>query len=179
MVCLFDDLVDTNKTVTKHTLKTEIQRINGYLREVITYVDQSGKVTTAINPLMVELKPRDMMQIFVGSFLIAAPLSFTEEVWVLGQEITTSRVLTLAIFSFSVMTLYTYFQHYRGRMKGYVMQFIKRIIATYVIAASSAVMMLYLIGKLPLETDPHTAVSRVILISFPALFGAVLSDSLK
>lgn len=55
--------------------ETEIKRINGHLKELVTFFDDSGKpIGHVMNPLMVELRPRDVSQIFVGSFLVVSPL---------------------------------------------------------------------------------------------------------
>jgi hypothetical protein len=56
----------------ENKFNTEVKRINGYLKEVITFLDSSGQpVSHIVNPLMVEVKPRDVLQLFVGSCLIA------------------------------------------------------------------------------------------------------------
>ncbi|MCB0342298.1 MAG: DUF2391 family protein [Pseudobdellovibrionaceae bacterium] len=160
--------------------KTEVHRINGYLKEVVTFFDSTGKpISNIINPLMVELKPRDVLQLFVGAFLIAAPLCFTEEVWNLSVSLKNMKVYYLALVSFVVTTLFIYFNFYRSRLRGNIINFIKRIIATYVITASSVVLLLFLIDKFPIREAPIITIKRVIIISFPALFGAVLSDYLK
>lgn len=160
-------------------LKTEVKRVNGYLKEVITFFDDSGKpISHIINPLMVELKPRDILQIFVGAFLISAPLCFTDEVWQLSINMKDLNVFMLTIVSIVTVTLFIYFNFYRFKLKGNLIEFVKRISATYLITALSVILILFLIDKLPIET-PYIAFKRVLIISFPALFGAVLSDYIK
>jgi uncharacterized membrane protein len=160
--------------------KSEVKRINGYLREVITFFDSSGKPLSQImNPLMVELKPRDILQIFVGAFLVSAPLCFTEEVWTLSIELKKENVYALGSISVVTVALFIYFNFYRYRIKGHVAEFLKRMAATYLITASSIVLILVLIDKFPIQAEPYVALKRVIIIGFPALFGAVISDYLK
>ncbi|MCB1198397.1 MAG: DUF2391 family protein [Bdellovibrionota bacterium] len=166
--------------INKHTFQSEVQRINGYLKEVVTQLDHTGKpISSFINPLMVELRPRDILQIFVGSFLIAAPLAFTEEIWNLSQTISSNRIWALGCISLVTVTLFIYFNFYRNRLKGYWIHFIKRVVATYLITCSSAIGVLFLIEKLPIHDQPQVAINRVIIISFPAVFAAVISDYLK
>ena len=161
-------------------IKTEVTRINGYLREVVTFFDSSGKpISQIMNPLMTELKPRDIIQIFVGAFLVAAPLCFTEEVWQLSIELKTFNVNALVTLSLVTVVSFIYFNFYRFRLKGNVIEFAKRVIATYLITAISVILILALIDKFPYEQDPFLAFKRVAIISFPALFGAVLSDYIK
>ena len=160
--------------------KSEVKRINGYLREVVTFFDASGKpLSQVMNPLMTELKPRDILQIFVGAFLVSAPLCFTEEVWTLSVELKRLNVYALGLISYVTVALFIYFNFYRYRLKGNIVEFIKRIVATYAITASSIILILLLIDKFPIETEPYVAIKRVIIIGFPALFGAVISDYLK
>ncbi len=160
--------------------KTEIRRINGYLKEVTTIFDSSGKaVSHIINPFMVELKPRDVLQIFVGSFLIAAPLCFTEEVWNLSISLRKENVYALGILSFITMTLFIYFNFYRNKLEGNIINFIKRTFATYIIVAASVTLLLALIDKFPINENPLIALKRVIIISFPSLFAAIITDNLK
>ncbi|MFZ9002206.1 MAG: DUF2391 family protein [Bacteriovoracaceae bacterium] len=160
--------------------ETEIKRINGYLKEVVTFFDSSGKpLSQVINPLMVEFRPRDILQIFVGAFLVAAPLCFTEEVWKLSEELKRTNVYGLGAVSVITVILFIYFNFYRYKLKGHIFEFIKRVLATYVITISSIVLILLLIDKFPVQAEPYVALKRVIIIGFPALFGAVISDYLK
>lgn len=160
--------------------KTEIRRINGYLKEVVTFIDSSGKpMSQVINPLMIELRPRDILQIFVGAFLVAAPLCFTEEVWQLSISLKIQNVFALGSISLVTVILFIYLNYYRFRIKGHVIDFLKRVLATYAISISSVILILALIDKFPYEQDPIIAMKRVIIIGFPSAFGAVISDFLK
>ncbi len=160
--------------------KTEIQRINGYLKEVVTFLDATGKpIHQVMNPIMVELKPRDVLQLFVGSFLIAAPLSFTEEIWTLSNELPDRNALALVSISLVVVISFIFFNFYRYRMKGHVIEFIKRVVATYLIATSSIILILALINKFPIVEEPFVALKRIVIIGFPTVFGAIISDYLK
>lgn len=159
--------------------KSEVKRINGYLKEVVTFFDASGKpLSQVMNPLMVELKPRDILQIFVGAFLVSAPLCFTEEVWNLSVSLKKDNVFALGAISAATVALFIYLNFYRFRFRGHILEFFKRVLATYLITASSIILILVLIDKFPMET-PYIAIKRVIIIGFPALFGAVISDYLK
>tara|TARA_B100001248_G_C27395862_1_gene465492 strand:- start:154 stop:645 length:492 start_codon:yes stop_codon:yes gene_type:complete len=160
--------------------KSEIKRINGYLKEVITFFDSSGKpLSQVINPLMVELNPKDILQIFVGAFLIATPLCFTEEVWRLSESLKSENVYALGLVSILTVVLFIYFNFYRYRVKGNLIEFFKRTVATYFITISSIILILVLIDKFPFQENPDVAINRVIIIGFPALFGAVISDYIK
>jgi len=85
-----------NQTKTKVTIK----RIGGYLHRVTQIVDSADKViSSVITPFQVELRPRDIFQIIVGSYLLAVPVAFTEEVWVLSEELPLRNIVYVAILS--------------------------------------------------------------------------------
>ena len=89
--------------------ESTIRRIGGYLHRVVPVVDGAGKVLNyALSPLMVEFRPRDMMQIIVGASVLAVPVAFTEETWNLGAQLPLANVLGLNISaSFnSAVTIY-------------------------------------------------------------------------
>lgn len=160
--------------------KTEVKRVNGYLKEVVTFFDSSGNpISHIMNPMMVELKPRDVLQLFVGSFLIASPLCLTEEIWNLSISLHTINVYALSILSIIVVTLFIYFNFYKGKLKGNVINFFKRVVATFMITFSCVVLILVLIDKFPIFDSPSVAIKRLMIISFPTIFGAVISDYIK
>ncbi|AYF43966.1 MULTISPECIES: DUF2391 family protein [Halobacteriovorax] len=159
---------------------TEIKRINGYLKEVVTFLDDSGKpMGHVINPLMVELRLRDITQIFVGAFLVASPLCFTEEVWTLSETLPFQNIYYLFAASITTVTFFVYFNFYRFKLKGNVIEFLKRIFAIYFITTLSVVMILFLINKFPVKTDHILAFKRTVIIAFPSIFGAAVTDYLK
>lgn len=160
--------------------KTEVKRIEGYLKEVVTFLDDSGEpISHVINPLMVELRPRDVMQIFVGALFVATPLCFTEEVWKLSETLKLQNIYLLILSSVVTVSLFQYFNFYRFKLKGNIIEFLKRIISTYFITTISIIFILSLIDKFPVTSDSVVAFKRVIIISFPSVFGATLTDYLK
>jgi uncharacterized membrane protein len=164
----------------ENKFNTEVKRINGYLKEVITFIDSSGKpISHIVNSLMVELKPRDILQLFVGSFIVAAPLCLTEEVWNLSLSLKMINIYALILVSLVTIISFIYLNFYRHKFKRNVASFFKRVVATYIIATSSVVLMLLLIDKFPFQDTPIVAMKRIIIIGFPSLFGAVITDYLK
>lgn len=160
--------------------KAELKKINGYLKEVVTFFDDSGKpVGHVINPLMIEFRPRDIMQIFVGSLLVSSPLCMTEEVWNLSQHLRMQNIYLLMTCSLFAVCLFVYFNFYRKNLRGHIIEFVKRMVAIYTVSTISVILVLFLIDKFPYDTEPLLAFKRVILIGFPTIFGAVVTDSLK
>jgi uncharacterized membrane protein len=164
----------------QRTTKYTIKRIGGYLHKLSPVVDKSGKVINYVTtPLMVELKPRDVMQIIVGASILAIPVGFTEETWNLGERLPLNNVLALAIVSLVFIALFVYFNFYRFQLKGYVFEYIKRVIAIYAFSLIVIGILLTLIEKCPWGTDNIMALKRIIIVAFPSSMSAAISDTLK
>lgn len=160
--------------------ETTIKRIGGYLHRVVPIADKSGKIISyALNPLMLEFKPRDIMQVIIGSALLAIPVSLTEEAWNLGETLPISNVLMIATISIVLISVFVYFNFYKVTLKGYVFDFIKRIIGTYLISLLVVALILTLIDKCPWGIDNLLAIKRIIIVAFPAAMSGTLSDTIK
>lgn len=160
--------------------ETTIKRIGGYLHRVVPIADKSGEIISyALKPLMLEFKPRDIMQVIIGSALLAIPVSFTEEVWNLGTALPTVNIALIAILSLVLISVFVYFNFYKVTLKGYVIDFIKRVLGTYVISLTVVALILTLIDKCPWGIDNALAIKRIILVAFPAAMSGTLSDTIK
>ena len=164
----------------KQKIKHSIKRIGGYLHKVTTVVDNTGKVlNTAISPFMVELRPKDILQIIVGATILAIPVGLTEETWILAQQLKITNVIALGLISIFFIALFVYFNFYRFNIKGYVGQYIKRVVATYGLSLLVVGLLLTIIEKCPWGIDNMLAVKRIIITTFPASMAATISDTMK
>jgi uncharacterized membrane protein len=151
-----------------------------YLHSVIPIVDSSGKVIQrVIKPLMVELRFRDILQILVGSAILAIPVGYTEETWNLGQRLPLSNVVTLAGISILFVALFVYFNFYRRYLKGFVLEYIKRVVAIYLISLFVVAALLTIIEQCPWGVNNALALKRIVICGFPASMSATVTDSLK
>jgi uncharacterized membrane protein len=160
--------------------RTSLKKIGGYLHRVTPIVDASGKILNyALRPIMVEFTLRDVVQVCVGSALLAVPVSFTEEAWKLAETLPNIHIIGLASLSLLLIALFIYFNFYRVDLKGNEIRFIKRTIGTYLISMLMVTVILSLIDKCPWNVDPWLAVKRVIIVAFPAAMSGTVSDALK
>ena len=167
-----------NKNINKS--KVQIQRIGGYLHKVTSFTDNTGKVfQAAVTPFMVELRPRDVLQIIVGASILAIPVGLTEEVWVLGNELPILNVCILSIITLLFIALFVYFNFYRFYLKDHVWEYIKRVVVTYLLSLIIVGILLTIINKCPWGIDNMVAIKRIIIASFPASMSATLSDTFK
>ena len=155
-------------------------RIHGQLHSIKTLLDPSGNVIERlVTPLMVEFGWRDVVQLVVGACVLGIPVAFTEEVWILGQELPPSKTIGIVLLSLVALSLFGYFNFYKDNLRGHEFELVKRVVAAYVVTFCMAAILLTLFEKCPWATDPPTALTRVVLVAFPACFSATVVDSLS
>jgi uncharacterized membrane protein len=158
----------------------ELIRIGKHLSEIITVKDLAGNlIHKTIKPLMVEVYPRDIMQLIVGATLLAIPISLTEEVWKLGTTLPWMNIFLIFLFSFSFTSLFIFHNFYRNHFEKHKWQFLKRIILLYSISLSVSFGILYAIGQAPGGAEWIITFKRMVIISFPASMSAAVADMIK
>jgi uncharacterized membrane protein len=151
-----------------------------HLHRLIPLIDGSGKVIQrVVKPLMVELRARDLIQILVGSSLLAIPAAYTEETWNLGANLAWPNVLMLATLSIAFMAAFVYYNFYRNYLREFAGEYVKRVIAIYVLSALVVGVLLTVIGKCPWGVDDAVALKRILVVTFPASMSAAITDFLK
>ncbi len=119
---------------------------------------------------------QDLSQIFIGSFALAVPISFSEEAWRLGEQLPIYNIALLFLLSISFLALYTYESVFQGEIKYRVAVYVLRIIFAYLIASMVVALILLSLDKFPLFTEPLIAFKRLIIITMPASMGAIIVD---
>jgi len=99
-------------------------------------------------------------------------------VWDLGEQLSTGR--TLLILAVSVLTLagFIWALFYGRRFKDYPGQFLKRAVSAYLVTFAVAFLLLWLLDKAPLD-NLGVALTRTVLVAFPASFAATAVDFMK
>jgi uncharacterized membrane protein len=163
-----------------NTSETTIKRISGYLHRVIPVADSTGKIISyALRPIMLEFKVRDVLQVMIGAALLAMPVCLTEEAWVLGEELPRRNVAGIAGLSLVLIGIFVYYNFYKITIKGYYLEFVKRVVGTYLISMLMVAIILTLLDKCPWGVDNNLAIKRIIIVSFPASLSGTLSDMIK
>ncbi len=157
-----------------------IKRINGYLHRIVPVADKSGEIISyALKPLMLEFKPRDIMQVIIGASLLAIPVALSEEVWNLGRDLPAINVFIMGIVSILFIGVFVYFNFYKFSLKGFVSEYIKRVLGTYIISLIVVTLILTLLEKCPWGIDNTLAIKRIIIVGFPTAMSGTLSDTIK
>ncbi|MBW3019975.1 DUF2391 family protein, partial [Candidatus Woesearchaeota archaeon] len=91
-----------------HTKREEIT-VSGKLKEVITVKDEKGNIIhKTVYPIMVEFYLTDVMQVIIGSSILAMPIAFTEETWNLGSSLPMLNVFSIMAISLLFISLFVY-----------------------------------------------------------------------
>lgn len=158
----------------------QIIKIAGKLREVITVKDEKGNILhKVINPLMIEFKIRDLLQVMVGASILAIPVGFTAEVWGLAETLPTLNVLGFLALSLIFISSFVYYNYYKDRFEDHKVEFFKRVVSTYFVSIAIVALILTLIQQVPWGVDNVLAIKRIILVSFPASMSAAVADMVK
>lgn len=165
---------------TKNKTKFTIKRVGGYLHKVVPVFDSAGKaIHYAVTPIMVEFRPRDLLQIIVGASILAVPVAFTEETWNLGEKLPLRNVLGLTSLSLLFIGLFVYFNFYRDMLRQHILEYVKRVVSIYVFSLLIVGILLTLIQQCPWGLDNLLAIKRILIVAFPASMSAAISDALK
>jgi len=73
----------------------------------------------------------DVAEILVGASVLAIPVAYTEEVWVLGEQLPWLNVWAVAASSIGFVALFVYFIYYKKKMERDKWQFLLRVTAGY------------------------------------------------
>jgi uncharacterized membrane protein len=119
----------------------------------------------------------DASQVFVGAFALAVPISFSEEAWLLGETLPFHNLIMLFVLSLLFLTIFTYQSVFQKDIKSRFFVFIFRIVVAYLMTALVVALVLLCLDKLPVLTDPITALKLIIVITMPASMGAIVVDS--
>ena len=158
----------------------KVIRVGGILREINIIKDVEGKIIhKMISPLMVEFKLKDVLQVVVGASILSIPVSFTEEVWNLGEKLPLNNILGLLLISVIFVSAFVFFNFYKGNIKGHYFDFLKRAIFTYLISFGVVCILLTLIEKAPWQTDWLLAFKRAVIVALPASMAATIVDTIK
>ena len=131
---------------------------------------------TEANQTRPRFSPRDVAEIAIGACVMAFPITVTEEVWNLGEELSLLRVGLFALASVVFLALLIFGLHH-GRPPTDYKVFLQRVFSTYGLTLAISALLLFGVDRLELA-HPLVGLKRTILVAFPASFAATVVDSL-
>jgi len=127
--------------------------------------------------MKLRINTEDIIQIAIGAFALAVPISFTEEAWKMSITLPFYNLLLVFVLSVTFLGIYAYYSVFQGQVSKRYHIFILRIFIAYFISALVVALVLLALNKLPLIDEPIIALKRLILIAMPASMGAIVVDS--
>ncbi|MCR8921284.1 DUF2391 family protein [Dasania sp. GY-MA-18] len=118
----------------------------------------------------------DVSQVFVGSFVLAVPISFSEEAWSLSKTLPMANIALLFILSIVFLAFFAYEGVFQSDVQYRMPVYIARIVIAYLISMLVVALVLLALDKLPVLSDPVIAFKRLIIIAMPASMGAIVVD---
>jgi uncharacterized membrane protein len=164
----------------KASSRHKITRINGELHNVVPVEDEEGKILHhATLPLRVELKMKDVLQIIVGSTILAVPVVYTEEVWNLGEQLSWLNTIMLSLVGIIFISLFVRFDAYKGHFQLFRSEFTKRVLSIFLLSLLVVGVLLTIVGKGPWVANFGVALKRTLIAAFPASMSATVTDTLS
>jgi uncharacterized membrane protein len=159
-------------------VERRVYRLKGQLYESFIIRDDVGNEVQRVNlPLKVELKIRDVLEIVVGSCILAVPIAFTEEVWDLGESLEWGNIIVLSCVSLFFLGSFIYFAAYRRHIKLYRYEYLKRVFTTWVLSVIIVGLLLTIVNESPWISDFDLALKRTLIGAFPASMSATVTDN--
>lgn len=145
-----------------------------------TLHNEQGKVMHSwFSHFSLEFGLKDVVQIVVGSSLLAIPVGFTEETWKLGGELPLLNVVILMLFSMTFIAIFVYYNSYTIHLKQHMEHYLQRVMTTYFLSFIIVGLILTLIEVAPWTSDFLLAFKRVAIVTFPASLSAAVADMIK
>ena len=125
------------------------------------------------------LSGKDVVEIVVGSLVLAFPVATTEEIWNMSAELSFLRMILLSFGSLVIISIFVYSVYDHEGVIPKRRDFYSRVGATYGVTIVICALLLMAVDRMDLAVDPGLAIKRTILVAFPASFAATVVDSLS
>lgn len=120
----------------------------------------------------------DLVQVIVGSTLLAVPVGFTVEVWNFSEQLSFINIFGIFIISVIFISIFTYYHYHGASIKKHWLIFTKRVILTYIFSFIAVFIILVLVNKVSFS-DFIISLKRIIIVTLPASMSAAVADTIK
>ena len=159
---------------------SEFIKVGKMLNEIVQVKDSTGKIIHEfMRPVAFEFALKDALQVIVGATILAIPVGFTEEVWILGETLPWPNISALIFVSMVFISLFVYYNYYRSSLKRNIVNFLKRSMFTYLISLAVVALLMTIIDQVDWVNLLDTSLKKVFIVAFPASMSAVVADTVK
>lgn len=124
---------------------------------------------------MSKINIEDVIQVSIGTLVLAIPLALTDEVRQLSETLPKLNLILIILTSFLLNSCFIFYGVYEGNIKNKKSQFTKRIFINYSI---TIFVVFYIMFMLNLYHMPIlTLINKILIISLPASLGGAVIDS--
>lgn len=126
---------------------------------------------------MKSLNIEDVIQVCIGSTILAIPIAFTEEAWKISSTIPALNLVTVLFTSLFLNACFIYYGVYEGNVKNKSLKFFSRILINYLVTFFTVFYILFILNILSMSSSVQLIISKVIIVAFPASLSGAIVDS--
>ncbi len=126
---------------------------------------------------MKQLNLEDIIQVCIGSIILALPIAFTEEAWKMSTSLPAFKVILIFITSILLDACFIFYGVYEANIKDKYIKFSSRIIVNYAITFITVSYILWLLDIYNTHTSAYDMLAKTIIVSFPASLSGAIVDS--
>ena len=127
--------------------------------------------------IMKKLNFEDIIQVCIGSSILAIPIAFTEEAWRISESLPQFKTILVFLTSIFFNACFIYYGVYEGSIKNKLMLFLSRIAINYALTFMTVTYILYLLDILSNSNSFISLIPKVVVVSFPASLSGAIVDS--
>ncbi len=119
----------------------------------------------------------DLVQVSLGTIIIATPISLTDEALTLAKTLPLTNVIITIFLSLFLNSIFIFHGVYEGKIRAKFPRFIYRTIINYTLTILTVLGIIYLLN-IDSRIDSAQNLARVlVMISFPASLAGAIIDS--
>lgn len=126
---------------------------------------------------MKNINLEDLIQVILGTIILATPIILTEEATTLSQSIPAFKIGILVFLSFLLNSLFIFYGVYEGKIQAKTPKFVARIFINYLLTILTVLLLIYLMNFQNHFIDTVHFINFIVLVSFPSSLAGVVIDS--
>lgn len=126
---------------------------------------------------MKRINTEDLVQVCLGTIIIATPIGLTDEALSLATSLPTINVISIIALSLILNSVFIFHGVYEGKVRARFPRFILRTLINYSLTILTVTGIIYLLNIDSRIETAESLVKVLIMISFPASLAGAIIDS--